>query len=253
MATITPEFAREIFESQKEGLEYLEEYDMEIDYLERVRKNWRNLATVPRGERTEEMYLVALKQDIEAFMFCPSDDFTGKIIDYVLSRDGNCISRLPWNWQSEDAILTAASNKFSSLCHVSAKSMTVDVFRKLQDMEKKHHMWAIAHIDKPSRAIALEAVKKHPDAIKFLSQETLNDEIINTALSQKGLALGWLVPSQRTRERCLLAVSNNGLALGQVPKEIMDDEIVRVALQQNPEAIKYAPEGFTPDGEASGN
>ena len=80
---------------------------------------------------------------------------------------------------------------------------------------------------------------KHPEIIKYISfsSDLFNTVNILKIVSLQGYLLGYIPASKQSKEICLAAVKNDGAgALNFVSKDIIDDEIVREALKQNPNA-----------------
>lgn len=67
------------------------------------------------------------------------------------------------------------------------------------------------------------------------------DDAIAQALDFDGALLFLLPPAWRTHERCLRAVSSNGLALRGVPPVHQNHDVCLAALRQNPDALPMVP------------
>lgn len=85
------------------------------------------------------------------------------------------------------------------------------------------------------------------DIISHIPKEFINDsDIIDTVLAKNGMYLNKIDYREKTTERCMTAVSNDGNALQYVPFQTVTQEMCDVAIAKNATATVYAfvPEKF---------
>lgn len=97
----------------------------------------------------------------------------------------------------------------------------------------------------PGRAAArarahVERVESLVRGLAAVSPEA-RDDAIAQALDFDGALLFLLPLTWRTHERCLRAVSSNGLALRGVPPVHQNHDVCLAALRQNPDALGMVP------------
>lgn len=72
--------------------------------------------------------------------------------------------------------------------------------------------------------------------MEFMGLFKMNDQDIMTAIQKNGFYIDQV---EKTPERCLAAVRQNGLALQLIPKDIHSVALCLEAVKQNASAIKY--------------
>jgi len=86
----------------------------------------------------------------------------------------------------------------------------------------------------------LTVLKQNGLLLKYVDNTILTDEIYMTAVSNNGLALEYV--KIKTKELCYQAVKRNGTALQFVDKELIDEDICRLAIEYTPNCFKFVPE-----------
>ena len=88
-----------------------------------------------------------------------------------------------------------------------------------------------------------EFVKRNRyDALEFVPDEFMTEEICKVAVKRNGLALEFVPKDFLTEELCKIAVEDDGRALEFVPEYFSTEEICKIAIKNDNNALKFVPE-----------
>lgn len=91
--------------------------------------------------------------------------------------------------------------------------------------------------------ILIRAVQTHPDALRVIGPAYHSDELYDEAVKYHGVALQYILQDERTFERCVAAVLDNGIALDSVPsskrERVIDHVTPEKILASNFDAHRY--------------
>lgn len=93
-----------------------------------------------------------------------------------------------------------------------------------------------------SETIHYAAVYENAKAIEFIDSDYLvhHQDLVTFAVSRKGQVLKWLLseaPSLVTYDVCLKAVRSSGSSLAYVPESMLDESLIRVAVENDASAL----------------
>jgi len=95
-----------------------------------------------------------------------------------------------------------------------------------------------------SEEICVAAVKQTYLAFWKFPKEFLSEEICVAAVKQHGTIIKYVPLHLRTEDVCIAAVKQNGKILHLVPRDILSEKICIEAVKQTSQALKYVPMEF---------
>ena len=197
--------------------------------LDDIKKDGLALQHVPLNERTEELCLAAIKQNVEALQYVPESCYSG-----LVKKASWIINYIPKDKQTEELCLSIVQQNGSDLGYIPEEKRT----HKVCLAAVKNFFGALKKVPLQMRneEICLAAVKQLPHYI-----ESVPEELHLAIIKQVGNALKYLAEDKRTIELCLAAVKNEGTALEFVPEDKRSEEICLAAVQNDGKALKFVP------------
>jgi hypothetical protein len=106
---------------------------------------------------------------------------------------------------------------------------------QMNDLPK--NPWYLAHLEDQPESYCVEMMHIDGMALKYVKRATR--AVCKAAVTNNGCALGYVPKSLRTPALCKLAVTKHGDALGYVPKPLRTPELCQIALDNCPEALLH--------------
>jgi len=217
----------------------------ENEYIEKLNRRKISLQDIPEEERTEAIYLVAVKRYRNAIQHIknPSEEVclasvkkNGRSIQYIenpseevcleaVKDDGLAIQYI--KNPTQEMCLEAVKNDGLAIQYIENPSEEVCIEAVKDDG------LAIQYIENPSEEVCIEAVRHDGMAIQDIKHPT--EAIILEAVKQNGMAIQYV--EDKNERICLVAVKQNGLAIKYI--ENPSEEISLAAVIREPLAIEY--------------
>jgi len=227
--------------------------DRDLNFLERIRKDWRLLTHVSYLDRTYLHYGAALCNSSRALKEIPPDQ-QGKaaaialimddpdglyffrkeylfrdLCQYLMTRKGRLLGMVPSEFRDYGVCKAAARN--DGMCIGDIPTDVMD--RKLMLTCLRQNRNAIGSAAVRHRPVLDDIIANHPESAEML-------------LKYSGTALEFFPESQRSPERCRIAVESDGFAVEHVPKSVLadDPDLCLTAVRDRPLAVGLIPESM---------
>lgn len=170
----------------------------------------------------------------------------------VIEKDPACLKYIPDNYKTKSFYNKAVKTNGWALEHVpedmKTKKMCRNAKKASSDLEYAY-LDIVSFVPFPD--VALEYMKEAQGKIDvsdvFLSirKDILNERLIREAIKMDPVCFRFLEDNQKSKELCVMAVQSCG-ATGDIfryiPEKMKDDDICKLAIDINPNAIKWIPE-----------
>ena len=222
------------------------------DLLKAVHRDGEYLEFIKLHEITPELCLAAVRQNGNALRFVPKEYRTGEICEAAVENKPLALGRVPWDMRTPELCANAWKKDPSAVRYIPDDILTDEV--AYASVRRN----PICITDVPEKRIirqmCQEVVRKewwHADSLKVVTNFALNkkdDDLLNETLERHGFALSYLPVSERTAERCALAMKNDDTPLPYVPKEFQTKDMVFQAVCRNGMNLTYVREDLQTAG-----
>jgi len=196
-----------------------------------VNQNSRSLGHVPQRFRTEEMYKIAIRQDVRALRYLPVIDASGSLISSDL---------ITGYWLRFGPVISFAVNQNGlALEYVPHELRTEELCR----IAVAQDGWALKYVPQKLRTdeMCRIAVKQDGRPLQYVPEPLRTEEMYRLAVAQNGQALDYVPGAMRTKELYRLAITQDGSLLKCVPEDLRSEELCRIAVAQDGRALEYVP------------
>jgi len=192
----------------------------------------------------------AIKNNSDSFLFVKNKTYY--LCKLAVSLDGALLQRVPFEIENRYELeKIAVTQDGFAINYVTLQTQELKLAAVTEDS------WALEYVDKQTHdlcriavenngmvlemvrnkttALCLKAVKNCGMALKFVDKQT--KQIVITALKNDGCAIQFV--KHILPEMYLIAVKNCGISLEFIKKDNQTPEICKLAIQQNPDAIKF--------------
>ena len=183
--------------------------------LHALRQNWRNLAHIPMGSRTQEIFRIAVAQNGRSLESVPEDQCTEEMCMIAVAQDAMNLRCVPESRRTKELCRIAVAQNGMALESVPAEWQTQDLCET--------------------------AIKQNPFALGKIRPSLLSTDLCEMAVLLQPGALMHVPPSLMTKNLCERAILRNGAALELVPLELRDKALCEMAVGQCARAIKSVP------------
>lgn len=173
---------------------------------------WQRIAKTPKELKIAPLYLVdynmclmAVRKYGYAIDFVPKNILDVRLIVYALKRDGMALDLIPLYLRTKEICMVA--------CETDSRALRFVPSQFLDD-------------------VALPILKKDGHALKAIKKDA-TEEMFRVAVENEPLALQHVPRVMQTYDLVLSAVSRNGEALQFADHELLTDEIIQLALDND--------------------
>jgi hypothetical protein len=243
-----------------------------------VSKCWWAIIYMPANELTEEMCIIALKQDFNAISFIHNDKITDTMINIIMENIPSgchiaCLQYISADKISDAMYMSFIEKNYSILRYVPEDRLTEEMciaaltkcWRAIEWVPKskrtrriyestllveqftaalQQNFWTIQWIPKEMLTLemSLIAVKQCRKNIIEIPLEMRTPEFYTIALNQNALNISDIPRKIITEEMYLIAIKKCWRAICNTPHKIITEEMCFIALEQSWKAIRYVPE-----------
>lgn len=240
--------------------------------LSDVQADWRNIKLIPDFERTEEMWISAITQNINSLFFITSDEMTPYIIKIILDTDWKQIQCVPSSKMSSKLLMYGIKKNWQIIFQMENDQITEEMY--LEALNQNINSFYSFDLNRISEKVILEAlaqnldvfhilfshqrtniicefiIEKNPAMIKFLTHEQQTKKIIESVLEKDDSLIQFISNSYfESEENCLTLIEKFKLSLSIFNDEIhLTQNMCIAAIRNDPEEIIYVPAKFqTPE------
>ena len=224
-----------------------------------------NISSVPIQYLTPELYRIAVKHDLGAFIYFPEELKTiDMCIEALKSGADETLAFIPDKYKSYELCLFAVCQnglalqfvpekfKTHELCNVALSNTRRAISYCPEDMVTydlvystiKEYPRIIARIPEKftNKELWSLAFDKDPFVITSMPKEYVTNNMVAKAIKDKISTFDYLPDHYKTPELCLTVVKKNGDSFRYVPDELKTEEMCIMAIRQGAWNISYVPE-----------
>lgn len=214
--------------------------------VEAVKASGENFKSVPDDKRSYEVYLALVGHKPECIKETPSFFKTEELLTIAVSKFGYTIKDIEQHLLTETMCVVAINsltNDFqveNIIKHIGSNNMTPVICIAFVSRFPISLKYIPVHMI--TEDLCVEAVRQSPYIITSIPDRNLiTYRVWMEVVKKNGLLLEKIDVSMQDEELCLVAVSNNGLAL-QYVKIDKTQRICKAAYENNVHCIKFIPD-----------
>jgi len=225
-----------------------------VDPLEIIKSNPHHIKNIT--DPTYELCYEAVKKVGILIQFVPTNMHDKQLCVAAVTNDGLALKYI--ENQTKEICMLALKNKPISYKHI--KNRTNELYEYLleldctfikeiqyyikddEDFLDKMQLYCVRknglllkYLINPSYEMCLDAIKDNIEALEYIPNNLLTDNLLKYALSLNGLALKCV--KQQTEIMCINAVNNNAMAIKYVDNEFLTEELCITAIKSNYKAF----------------
>lgn len=190
--TNTEFFAIRIKKENTTSISYIYPSDM----IGNVYLNGLNLRHLQEDDKTEEICVVAVKQNVKAIHYVPLKFRTFEMYRFILQQDGLLLEIVPMKFFSD----AEKNDKFLYNLYEIAIEQNGLALEFIPDLKI---IPLCNHFDTASkRNFIWKAIKKNPKALKFVPEERISDEMIECCIERDPFTIKF-VPKEKITDSIL--------------------------------------------------
>lgn len=213
-----------------------------MNYLALLRSGELSLEDIPEDDRTEEILISAIEQDIEAIQHISDDMWTEDVWIAVLKKDGMMLKHMPEEYRDEAMCMAALQGNGLAIKYVPEEVLT----EEMCCLAVKNQGMLLRKLPEKfcTKKVYMATVQQDGQNLQFVPKERRDNDICLGAVKQNGFGLFHVPEDQKTAELCRIAVENTGGTWSEVPNKFRTKELAFIALQTYPILIRDLPPSF---------
>ena len=209
--------------------------------IEIIKKNPNKIKTC---KQTKELVELAVSLKPQLIKEVKEEFITEDLLKKVIESKANLIKDFPKGSITRELALLALK-KDRKVFNLLSKRDDVEFLLDIDFLEeavKINGNWIKKiNLSKQTREMAYNAVVYGGFDLGYINARLHDDELIDRALEVNGKNLRSVFEDKKDAKRCLIAVSQDGLALKYVPDKYKTKELCLTAIKNNGLALEFAP------------
>lgn len=243
-----------------------------------VAKNHRAFNFVPEKYKTYDLCIMAFKQEPHHIERIPDKFHTYELWLDGVGRSGYLLRITPKEYLTRELCMKSMERLGSEIRYVPKDVMDEELcltalhnlggasYQILRDIPEEYRTYAVClaavqadsgsfnHVPVAHRTyeLCLAAAKKSPSSVKDIPEDYYTEEFCLTLVEHSGYEIKRIPKHRLTEKVCLQAISRGdryaGTMLGEVPDEMITQEMCDLSVKISPRSFHDVPERFVTEG-----
>lgn len=202
-------------------------------YLEALSRNGLLLEHVPANDQTEELCLIAIRNDFEALQF--SVIRTPVILVAAIRQYWHALQYFSESEQTPDVIAMVLPRYPGALQYV--KAPTKQICR-----ETMAHGGLLCHVPLKYRDVDIctIAIENNPENLKHVPKKVLTPRMEYLSVAKWGFTIKYI--KDPTHELCVMAINNGAMNIRFIKPHYRTEDLQIMAVEGNHRAYRYCPD-----------